>query len=67
VIAPSNAAAIEEIEPLVPGDVPESQYEDISLAEWMTHTPHQLREQHLNVGWAMIDAIPNDETVIVQA
>jgi oxalate decarboxylase len=43
------------------------QYEDISLAKWMAHTPHQLIEQHLHVGWAMIDAIPNDETVIVLA
>jgi hypothetical protein len=33
----------------------------------MTHTPPQLIEQHLNVGWAMIDPIPNDETVIVLA
>src|SRR6202165_4215930 len=40
-------------------------YEDISLGEWMAHTPHLLVNQHLQVGRAMIDAIPKDETVIV--
>ena len=39
-------------------------YEDISLAEWMAHTPHQLIDQHLHVGAAMIDAIPKGEAVI---
>jgi oxalate decarboxylase len=40
-------------------------YEDVSLAEWMAHTPHQLVEQHLHVGKAMIDAIPREEMVVV--
>lgn len=40
-------------------------YEDISLGGWMAHTPHQLIDQHLHVGRAMIDAIPKDEMVIV--
>ena len=40
-------------------------YEDISLGEWMAHTPHLLVNQHLQVGRAMIDAIPKDEMVIV--
>lgn len=39
-------------------------YEDISLAEWMSHTPHKLVDQHLRVGRAMIDAIPKQEVVI---
>jgi oxalate decarboxylase len=39
-------------------------YEDISLAEWMAHTPHQLVEQHLGVGTAMIDRIDRQEAVI---
>ncbi len=39
-------------------------YEDISLAEWMAHTPHQLVDQHLHVGRALLDAIPTDESVI---
>ena len=40
-------------------------YEDISLGEWMAHTPHLLMNQHLQVGTAMLDAIPKDEMVIV--
>ena len=39
-------------------------YEDISLAEWMAHTPHQLVDQHLHVGRTMLEAIPTQETVI---
>jgi oxalate decarboxylase len=39
-------------------------YEDISLAEWMAHTPHLLVNQHLHVGEATIAAIPDQEMVI---
>jgi oxalate decarboxylase len=39
-------------------------YEDISLAEWMAHTPHQLVDQHLHTGRALLDAIPTQEIVI---
>jgi oxalate decarboxylase len=39
-------------------------YEDISLAEWMAHTPHLLVDQHLHVGKAVIDGIPKQEAVI---
>jgi oxalate decarboxylase len=39
-------------------------YEDISLAEWMAHTPHLLVNQHLQVGKEMIDAIPKEKKVI---
>ncbi len=39
-------------------------YEDISLAEWLAHTPHQLVDQHLRVGRALLDSIPAAETVI---
>jgi oxalate decarboxylase len=38
-------------------------YEDISLAQWMAHTPHQLVNQHLKVGGKMIDAIPREKIV----
>ncbi|MBV9768556.1 MAG: cupin domain-containing protein [Bryobacterales bacterium] len=41
-----------------------TEYQDISLAEWMAHTPHQLMNQHLNVGLSMLDSIPKQETVI---
>jgi hypothetical protein len=30
----------------------------------MAHTPHQLVDQHLGVGAAMVDAIARQETVI---
>jgi oxalate decarboxylase len=39
-------------------------YEDISLAEWMAHTPSQLVDQHLHVGQAMVQAIHKQEAVI---
>ena len=39
-------------------------YEDISLAEWMAHTPSQLVDQHLGVGRSMVEAIGKHETVI---
>jgi oxalate decarboxylase len=39
-------------------------YEDISLAEWLAHTPHRLVDQHQHVGTAMIDAILQQETVV---
>ena len=39
-------------------------YEDISLAEWMAHTPGQLVDQHLGVGKAMVEAISKQEAVI---
>lgn len=40
------------------------EYQDISLAEWMAHTPHLLMNQHLGVGMEMLAAIPKQETVI---
>ena len=39
-------------------------YEDISLSEWLAHTPARLVDQHLNVGEAMLAAIPKSEAVI---
>jgi oxalate decarboxylase len=41
-----------------------SEYQDISLAEWMAHTPHLLMDQHLGVGMSMLDGIPKQEMVI---
>lgn len=38
-------------------------YEDISLAEWLAHTPALLVDQHLKVGQAMLKAIPKEEVV----
>src|ERR1039457_459296 len=41
-----------------------SEYQDISLAEWMAHTPHLLMNQHLDVGMSVLDNIPTGEVVI---
>jgi len=41
-----------------------SEYQDISLAEWMAHTPHQLINQHLGVPMSMLDSIPKQEAVV---
>ncbi|MGC2660755.1 MAG: cupin domain-containing protein [Bryobacteraceae bacterium] len=43
-----------------------SEYQDISLAEWMAHTPHQLMDQHLQVGQSMLASIPKQEMVITK-
>ena len=39
-------------------------HQDISLAEWMAHTPHLLMDQHLQVGTSMLDGIPKQEIVV---
>lgn len=44
---------------------PTPYYEDISLAEWMAHTPSRLVDQHLGVGEGMLGKIPKKEMVIV--
>jgi oxalate decarboxylase len=38
-------------------------YEDISLAEWLAHTPALLVHQHIQVGQEMLKAIPKEEVV----
>jgi len=40
------------------------EYQDISLGEWLAHTPHLLVNQHLNVGMPMLDSIPKQEMVV---
>jgi len=40
-------------------------YQDLSLSEWLTHTPPELVMAHLNIDRATLDAIPRDETVIM--
>jgi oxalate decarboxylase len=39
-------------------------YQDISLAEWLAHTPSRLVEQHLEVGEDFLAKIPRKEMVI---
>lgn len=43
---------------------PTPYYQDISLAEWLAHTPARLVDQHLATGEAMLKAIPKVEAVI---
>jgi len=40
-------------------------YQDLSLSEWLTHTPPELVMAHLNTDRAMLDAIPRDEVVVM--
>ncbi len=40
-------------------------YQDLSLSEWLTHTPPELVMAHLNIDKATLDSIPRDETVIM--
>jgi oxalate decarboxylase len=39
-------------------------YEDISLAEWLAHTPSRLVEQHIQVGEDFLAKVPKKEMVI---
>ena len=43
---------------------PTPTYEDISLAEWMAHTPSRLVNEHIKTGEEFIDSIKKTETVI---
>ena len=40
-------------------------YQDISLSEWLAHTPPELVIAHLNIDRATLDAIPKDKLVVV--
>jgi oxalate decarboxylase len=40
-------------------------YQDLSLSEWLTHTPPELVIAHLNIDKATLDAILRDEPVVV--
>src|SRR6266852_5437841 len=40
-------------------------YQDLSLSEWLSHTPPELVMAHLNIDKATMDTIPRDELVIV--
>ena len=43
---------------------PISTYQDISLAEWLAHTPSRLVDSHIHVGEAMVNAIPKQKAVV---
>jgi oxalate decarboxylase len=40
-------------------------YQDLSLSEWLAHTPPELVMAHLRIDRATFDAIPKDEAVIM--
>ena len=40
-------------------------YQDLSLSEWLTHTPPELVMAHLNVDKATLDAIQKDKAVVL--
>ncbi len=43
---------------------PTPDYQDISLGEWLAHTPARLVDQHLGTGEDFLHSIPKDEAVI---
>jgi oxalate decarboxylase len=40
-------------------------YQDISLSDWLVHTPPELVMAHLNIDRATLDAIPKNKLVVV--
>jgi len=40
-------------------------YQDLSLSEWLAHTPPELVMAHLNIDRATLDSIPRDEIVVM--
>jgi oxalate decarboxylase len=42
-----------------------SHFQDLSVSEWLTHTPPDLVLQHLNLDQATLDALPREATVIM--
>jgi oxalate decarboxylase len=42
-----------------------SRYQDLSLSEWLSHTPPELVMAHLKIDKATYDAIPKEKMVIV--
>jgi len=41
-----------------------SHYQDLSLSEWLTHTPPELVMAHLRIDKATLDAMPKEELVV---
>jgi oxalate decarboxylase len=40
-------------------------YQDLSLSEWLTHTPPELVLAHLGIDKATLDAIPKSDSVVM--
>ena len=43
---------------------PTSTYQDISLGEWLAHTPARLVDSHIHVGENTLNAIAKNETIV---
>jgi oxalate decarboxylase len=43
---------------------PTREYQDISLAQWLAHTPSRLVDQHIGTGEEFLRAIPKQEVVV---
>jgi oxalate decarboxylase len=41
-----------------------SYYQDLSLSEWLAHTPPELVMAHLHIDKATLDAIPKNGAVV---
>ena len=44
-----------------------SYYQDLSLSQWLAHTPPELVMAHLNIDKATLDAIPGTKLAVVPA
>jgi oxalate decarboxylase len=42
-----------------------SYFSDVSLSDWLAHTPRALVAQHLNIDPAMAADFPSDKPVVV--
>jgi oxalate decarboxylase len=42
-----------------------SVYQDLALSEWLTHTPPELVMAHLGIDRSTLEAIPNEEVVVM--
>ena len=42
-----------------------NRYQDLSLSEWLAHTPPELVMAHLKIDKAAYDAIPKEKAVIL--
>jgi oxalate decarboxylase len=43
----------------------DGQYQDVALANWLTHLPPQLVIDHLRVSLATLDRFPHEEKVVL--
>jgi len=41
------------------------QFQDISLSDWLAHTPASLVAQHLNIEPSLVPGFPSDKPVIM--